>query len=173
MTSSTDDNHREESISKSQRKRDMHALQDLGEQLTKLSASELKKLKLPEDLLSAIQAAHDISSRGGHKRQLQLIGKLMRNIDPEPIRHALNTMKQQSSASTKHFHMLESWRDRLINEGDNALAELLTNHPDADSQQLRQLVRNAKKEKEKNSTPKAARAIFQYLRDLLSEDEPN
>ena len=162
----------EEHISKSQRKRDMHALQELGEELTRMPINALKKLDLPENLLTEILAAHETPSHGAHKRQLQLIGKLMRHIDAEPIKFALDQAKRQSSSTTKYFHMLEDWRDRLVNEGDDALSDLLAQFPDADRQQLRQLTRNAKKEKERNSAPKAARAIFQYLREIIQQDDP-
>ena len=170
MSTTPDDDNSLEFISKSQRKRDMRALQELGEQLTSLSTGELDKLNLPENLLNAIRDFQKITSRSAHKRQLQYIGKLMRDVDPEPIRRTLSLIQLQSDAGTKHFHILENWRDRLINEGDQALSELLSKHPDADRQQLRQLVRNAKKEKSRNDSPKAARAIFQYLRDLIQQD---
>jgi ribosome-associated protein len=160
----------EKFISKSQRKRDMLKLQDMGEQLTKLSASQLQKLTLPEELRDAVLAAQQINSRGAHKRQLQYIGRLMRDIDPQPIQQQLDDLLLQSAAATRHFHQLEQWRERLLDDGDHAVTDLVQAHPETDIQHLRQLIRAAQKEKLGNKTPRAARAIFQYLRELMEND---
>ena len=157
-------------VSKSQRKRDMHRLQDLGKQLTELTRAQLNKMALPEDLLDAILAAQSIHSNSARKRQLQYIGKLMRSVDPEPLLRQLEDLKNQSTAAKKNFHKLETLRDRLLEQGDQALSELLQQYPDADRQHLRQLLRSAQKEKAANKTPRAARALFRYLRELTGLD---
>jgi ribosome-associated protein len=156
-------------VSKSQLKRESHALQELGEELVELSASKLAKIPLPDELAEAIDLARKIKQRGGRKRQLQYIGKLMRKIDAEPIQQAMDALKNDSAKETARQHKLEQWRDRLVAEGDKALAELLDELPDADRQHLRQLVRNAQREAKQNKPPKSAREIFRYLRDLMSE----
>lgn len=164
MTPTPDDN---DFVSKSQRKRDMQQLQALGEQLTQLSASQLQKLTLPEELLNAIIEAQQIKARGAHKRQLQYIGRLMRDIDPQPIRQQLDELQMHSAAASRHFHQLEQWRERLLAEGDEAVSQLVQEYPETDIQHLRQLLRTAHKEKLANKEPRAAREIFRYLRELM------
>ncbi|WP_336115966.1 ribosome biogenesis factor YjgA [Klebsiella pneumoniae] len=120
----------------------------------------------PDD---AIELAQRIKKEG-RRRQLQLIGKMLRNRDVDPIRQALDKLKNRHNQQVALFHKLEQIRDRLIDDGDDAVAEVLNLWPDADRQQLRSLIRNAKKEKEGNKPPKSARLIFQYLRELAENE---
>jgi ribosome-associated protein len=154
-----------EEKSKSQLKREAEALQEIGEQLIAMSAHELDSLPLPDGLASAIEAARQMK-KGALKRQRQYIGKLMRELDPEPIIQALEAQKTQALEQNRNFHKLETWRDRLLSEGDAALNELLDDYPRADRQKLRQLMRQAKKESEQGKPPKSARNLFRYLREL-------
>lgn len=161
--------HEEERPSKSQRKRDMLALTELGAQLVELPASKLARLPLDDRLLHAIQECQAINKHGGRKRQLKFIGKLMREADADAIRDALEQLAAPHRESVRAFHRVEHWRDRLLDDGDPALAELLDEHPDADRQQLRQLLRNARNHKLSEAKQKqAARELFRYLRDLLA-----
>lgn len=153
-------------VSKSQLKRESHALQAMGEELVALPAAKLAKIPMPEELAEAVALARKIKARGGLKRQLQYIGKIMRNIDAEPIAQALDELKSAASRETVKFHRLEQWRDRLVAEGDAALGQLIEEYPHADRQHLRQLIRNAQAEAAKNKPHKSAREIFRYLRDL-------
>jgi len=153
-------------VSKSQLKRESHALQAMGEELVELPAAKLAKIPMPDELAEAVSLARKIKARGGRKRQLQYIGKVMRSIDAEPIAQALDELKNAAGKEAAKFHRLEQWRDRLVAEGDAALGELLDEFPGADRQHLRQLVRNAQREVASNKAPKAAREIFRYLRDL-------
>lgn len=155
--------------SKSQLKREMLALQEMGEELVGLSAAKLRKLALPEALLNAVLEAQAMHQRGARKRQLQYIGKVMRTVDAEPIRQALAALNNPHGQDTAQFHKVERWRERLLSGGDEALEELLADYPQADRQQLRQLLRNAETEAKVNSAPRAARLLFQYLRELLKE----
>lgn len=168
---SSDIEHDDEShyVSKSQLKRESHALQELGEELVELPAAKLAKIPLPEELAEAVALARRIKARGGRKRQLQYIGKVMRKIDAEPIQQALSALKTDAIRETARLHRLEQWRDRLLEEGDTALAELLDEYPAADRQHLRQLMRNAQREKKQNKPPKSARELFRYLRELVSQ----
>lgn len=152
--------------SKSQLKRESHALQEMGEELVGLPATKLAKIPMPDELAEAVALARKIKARGGLKRQLQYIGKIMRSIDAEPIVKALDEIKNAAGKNAAKFHRLEQWRDRLINEGDVALEQLLEEFPQADRQHLRQLTRNAQAEAAKNKPPKSAREIFRYLREL-------
>jgi len=153
--------------SKTQFKREATALQKLGEQLTELSEESLMQLALPDDLLDAILAAKKIHQRGGHKRQLQYIGKIMRKIDVEPIEQSILNIKQQHKRETNRFHQLESWRDQLIQNTPQTMDELIVQFPDIDRQHLRQLIRNAQHEEKQQKPPKSARAIFKYLQTLV------
>jgi ribosome-associated protein len=153
--------------SKSQRKRDAHALQALAVSLTELSESELARVPMPDELREAVVVARGIRAHGALARQRQYLGRLMRDIDPEPIRAALDEIHSRSRAHVAHQHRLERWRDRLIAEGDAALEALVAEAPDADRQHLRSLVREARKEQRLGRPPQGARAIFRYLRELL------
>ena len=104
-------------------------------------------------------------------QKLQYIGKVMRSVDPEPIKQGLDQLKSKDSQQIAQFHRLEKWRDRLVSEGDAALGELVLEAPEIDRQQLRQMIRNAQKEAAQNKPPKNSRAIFQYLKDQLQLDE--
>jgi ribosome-associated protein len=157
--------------SKSEQKRRMHALQELGAALVPLPESELRRLGLPDRLLEAVLAAKTISARGGRKRQLQYIGKLMRQLDPEPIRAALTARALAARRERFQLHELEDLRDRLLEEGDAALAAVLARFPEADRQQLRQLLRAARQERQRGAPPRAARELFRHLRLLQREAE--
>jgi len=154
----------ESHISKTRRKNEMNALQDLGAELVKLSRERLEKMDLPERLFKELLEAQRITQRGATRRQMQFIGKLMRDVDAEPIAEQLAAIKGESAASKAEFHALERWRERLL-ENDAALTEWLSLHPGADIQQMRQLVRNARKEAAENKPPKSSRQLFRLLRD--------
>ncbi len=158
----------DEGVSKSQLKREAHSLTELGKRLVQLDKGSLAKIPLPDNLLDAINSAKNIRQHGALKRQLQYIGKLMRKTDPEPIQAAYEAATHHYRADTQQLHEIENWRDRLLAEGDSALGELTDRHPDADRQHLRQLMRSAKKEREKNRPPRAARELFQYLKGLVA-----
>ncbi|AJR00761.1 MULTISPECIES: ribosome biogenesis factor YjgA [Hafnia] len=157
-------------VSKSEIKRDAEALKDLGAELVDLGKNALDKIPLDADLRAAVELAQRIKKEG-RRRQLQLIGKMLRQRDPEPIQIALDKLNNRHNQQVALFHKLEQIRDRLIDEGDDAISLVLELYPQADRQQLRSLIRNAKKEKATNKPPKSARQIFQYLRELSEESE--
>ena len=142
----------------------------LGQQLVALSAAQLAKLPIPEDLLPHIRDAKRITSHVAHKRQLAFLAKQMRREDDEAldaIRDALDAGGDAARRETAALHRVETWRERLLADGDAALAELLAEHPAADRQHLRQLVRNAIDERNRNKPPHAFRELFRELRELL------
>ncbi|HJV28498.1 MAG TPA: ribosome biogenesis factor YjgA [Aromatoleum sp.] len=151
--------------SKSQRKRDMHALQDLGEQLVALSLDQLKKVPMPESLADAVREAKRMTKHEARRRQMQYVGKLMRNVDPEPIIAQLDVFNGVSKAEIARQHRLEKLRVDLI-EDEKTLQAIGELWPEADFQQLRTLRRNALKEREQSKPPRAFREIFRVLRDL-------
>ncbi|CBJ82932.1 putative transport protein [Xenorhabdus bovienii str. Jollieti] len=152
-------------VSKSEIKRDSEALKKLGMELVELSKNALERIPLDDDLLAAIELAQRIK-REGRRRQLQLIGKMLRSRDPEPITIALDKLNNRHNQQVVLFHKLEELRDKLLEDSDGALAEVVALYPHLDRQQLRTMVRNAKKEKAANKPPKSYRQIFQYLKDL-------
>lgn len=152
--------------SKSQRKRDVTALQELGEELLKLNPAQLEQIPLPEAVRSALDAAQKLSAHGALRRQKQYIGKLMRSVDAAPIQAALDAIKEHGHTSTARFRELERWRDRLLAEGDAAISAFMEVHPHADRARLRTLARNAQTELARGDAPKSARSLFRYLRDL-------
>ncbi|MEW5789682.1 MAG: ribosome biogenesis factor YjgA [Pseudomonadota bacterium] len=151
-------------VSKSQRKREMTALQDLGADLVKLSPAALDKFDLPDNLLAALREAQRITSHGAIRRQMQYIGKLMRDVDVEPIQDRLAMLRGESDAAKAEFHAIERWRERLLDD-DQALTDWLAAHPGSDAQQMRQLIRNARKEAAEGKPPRSSRALFRMLRD--------
>lgn len=152
--------------SKSERKREMQALQELGEAIVGLSEGELASIPLEGLLAEAIAVARRITSHEGLRRQLQYIGKLMRESDTEAIEAAYQELMNGRQQLNQRFHLLEQLRDRLIAAGPNAMSEVLEDYPDADRQHLRQLISSAIKEREQNKPPAAARKLFKYLREL-------
>lgn len=156
-----------ELVSKSQIKREMHALQALGKKLVQLDKQRLASIPLPETLHDAILTAQNIHQNGAMKRQLQYIGKVMRSINHEPIEKALNKLEGKDKQNSAVFHRCENWRDRLLNEGNSALEAFIGEYPATDRQQLRQIIRNAVKEQQSNKPPKSARNLFRYLRELI------
>jgi ribosome-associated protein len=156
--------------SKSQIKREMHALQDLGKELVNLPKEQFARLDLPEELRDAVVEAQHIHQHGALKRQLQYIGKRLRDVDAQHIREQVDTLTGQSKQAVATLHHIERWRDNLLAEGDSALEQLVTEFAHADRQYLRQLIRNAKKEMKENKPPKSARSLFKYLRELIGEN---
>ena len=162
-----DESHDDELISKSQRKRDAEAAQQLGKDILGLSHDDQKSIDLPENLSKALDDARRIKKNSALKRQLQYIGKLMRHIDLEPIQEQYLKLTNHYGKDVKEFHKLEKWRDRLLAEGDKALEELINEAPNTDRQHLRQLIRQSAKETKLNKPPKSAREIFKYLKTLF------
>ncbi|MHB1175302.1 MAG: ribosome biogenesis factor YjgA [Sulfuriferula sp.] len=159
----------EQPISKSEIKRQMTALQKLGEELVALPANKLDQLDLPETLRDAVNQAKRITAHGGLRRQMQYIGRLMRITDAQPIAEQLNAWRGDSAEVIAEFHRMENWRTRLLAD-DAALTEFVDIYPQADAQQLRTLVRNARREAVATQAPKSSRALFKLIRELVSND---
>jgi ribosome-associated protein len=165
-----DDETRElaERPSKSSRKRDAAAAQDLGTRLIELKESELTALGLPEKLFDAIMLAKRITARGGLARQRQYIGKLMRDVDPGPIEAALNAKSRSTAADAEKHKRIEAWRARLLKEGSAALDELMRWCPGADRKVLQTLIQKATSERvDSGSREAASRELFRTVRGLF------
>lgn len=156
----------EEFVSKTQRKQAMHALQDLGQALVKLSPQQLAQLHLPDALADAVNEAKRLKKHEAIRRQMQYIGRLMRQVDAAPIQAQMDAWRGDSARETARLHQLEHWRDRLL-ANDEALTEFAAGFPGVDTQALRTLIRNARKEAELNKPPKNARALFRTLRTIM------
>jgi ribosome-associated protein len=148
--------------SRSQLKRDSQELRDMGAQLVQMPNAHLDKIAMDSTLLAAIKEARRLKSNDARRRQIQYIGKLMRNMDLTEIRHSVEKLNHQSQTFRQHFAMLEQWRDRLIDEGNDAIEEFLTAFPNADRQQIRNLSRQAGREK----TGSAKTKLFKYLKQI-------
>ncbi|UUZ64054.1 DUF615 domain-containing protein [Polaromonas sp. P1-6] len=161
--------------SKTQLKAEADEKQALGEALLTLRADLMARLDLPEKLLQALADAKKITNFEGRRRQMQFIGKLMRPLDPGPIHDAINEQQSGSAELTLQLHLAEQWRDKLI-ASDDALGSWLTEHPDTDSQQLRALIRQARKDvkpEKPGEAPrhgKSYREIFQLVKQALTEE---
>ncbi|MFJ9451403.1 MULTISPECIES: ribosome biogenesis factor YjgA [unclassified Herbaspirillum] len=154
--------------SKSQLKRDMTALQKLGEELVAEPRDRVKRVPMPEDVRDVILECQQIKDHEGRRRQMQFVGKKMRTLEEHEvaaIQKTLDSWRGLSKADTASMHALERRREKLLKD-DNALTELLAQHPDLDAQHLRTLIRNARKEQAENKPPKAYREIFQILKQL-------
>ena len=155
--------------SKTQLKREMLALQELGERLVALSVDELRRMKLDKDLFDAVAHAKTLRKHEAKRRQMQFIGTVMRTVDSEPLRARLDEISQTSRQANEKFHRLETLRDRLLAGDVGVFDELVAEQPDLDLQHIRQLARNAVRERDKNKPPKSGRALFRYLREQLGE----
>lgn len=160
------DNKAPDETSKSQRKRDMQAIQKLAETLTLLANSQLAKIPLSAEVVAAIRMAHTIKAHGAKRRQMHYIGKLMRSEALEPIQEALKRVMQGSERVNTQLHAAEKWRERLMTEGDDAIQMFLAEHEKADRQQLRQYIRNALQDRKNNKNTGAEKALFRYIRDM-------
>ena len=153
-----------EILSKTKKKEQSHALQKLGAALVDLSKERLASMALPEALREAIREAQRITAHEGRRRQMQYIGKLMRDVDPAPIQERFDAWNGQSRAEVARQHGMERLRERLIAD-DAALTEFARKHPGVDLQALRNLIRNARKEAAEGRPPKSSREIFKIIRD--------
>ena len=156
--------------SKSQRKREMTALQKTGEQLVNESADRIKRTPMPENLREAILECQRIRNHEGRRRQLQYIGKIMRSLDEEAIatiNRTIESWRGLSKADTLLMHALENQREKLLAD-ERALTEFLHKYPRADIQQLRTLIRNAKKDTAANKPQKAYREIYRLLKQIMT-----
>lgn len=159
--------------SKSQKKRDMTALQDLGVELEALPKDRLARVPMPEALADAIHAARKINSHEGKRRQMQFVGKVMRGLDDDEIatiRAALEGFKGTSKAETARLHLIERWRELLLTD-DESLTKFLGEHPGVDVQAVRNTIRNARREQQMAKPPKSFRELFQIIKSALEEKD--
>ena len=152
--------------SKSQRKRDMVALQKLGESLLELAPEQLERLGLPEDLAEAVHFYHTLKDKEARRRQLQFIGTVMRKVDPEPLRQAMDELDQLRYQQAEEFHQIEQWREALVAGNREVLTELVGRFG-LDPQQLNRLARLAAEEKAAGKPSKNGRALFRLLRQAF------
>ncbi|MGV7004512.1 ribosome biogenesis factor YjgA [Desulfovibrio sp. QI0442] len=173
--------------SRSEKKRQSLALQNMGEELTRLGPQEVKNLDLPTDLREALQLYARIGDHEGRRRQMQFIGRVMREIDPAPIRAMLDARREVSAAATAALHQAEQWRDRLLSADQGELAglveTLLTARalPEQDTEvpegagkaalpsqeELLTMTLAARKEAAENTSPQARRALFRAIHGML------
>jgi len=158
-------------VSKTQRKNEMLELQALGAALVELSDSQLAQFTLEPRLREAVDEAKRIKSHGAKKRQIQYIGRLMRDLDAEPIRAGLAAIEGGSAQATARHRRLEAWRERLLAD-DEALTEFAAEHPGTDLQALRALIRNARKEAKEQKPPRAYRELFRFVKQC-SDSNPS
>ena len=161
----------QEAPSKSERKRQMHALQQLGERLVALPQAELDRLNIEDERLrEAIDQARRITARGGLRRQLQFIGKLMRSIDPSSIEAGLKEREERHSDSVRRHHQIESARDSLIADGDEAIGAIINHWPSAEPALLRQWRRQYPREVKNGNEKAHCRKLFRYLAGVDADD---
>lgn len=151
--------------SKSQLKREMHALQALGEAIIAMTPAERARFPLSDDMLAAVEETARVRSHEGRRRHMQYVGKVMRRENLEAIKAVYDEIEQETLRRDHAFHRLEGWRDRLLNEGDAAVEAFIADYPDVDRQALRQLIRNAQRERDKGKPPASARKLFKLIRD--------
>lgn len=159
-----------EPISKTKLKAEADALQEIGVKLVVLPNSKLAQLDLPERLVDAINEAKRITANGATRRQKQYIGSLMREIDVAPIVEQMEKWEGKNTAENAYFHNLERWRARLI-EDESALSEFIAQYPNVDTQQIRTLIRNARREASLAKPPKSSRELFKLLREMTAETQ--
>lgn len=156
--------------SKTQLKREMLALQAMGESLVKLPERHLALIEMPDVLREAVTQARAMHKHGALNRQRQYIGKLMRGIDCESVRVGLAKLQKSKQEQAAIFKRSENWRDRMLNEGDIAIQEFVQAVQQAERQRLRQWVRDAQQEKQLGKTPRSARLLFRYVHKILQDE---
>jgi ribosome-associated protein len=160
------DHEFDERPSKSQLKREMHALQTLGVDLVELPKDALKRMPMPESLGDAVREARRITDHEGKRRQIQYIGRVMRSLTEDEIaalRTALDTHRGVNKAETARLHWIEQTREKLLAD-DDAFTAFLREHPGADAQEGRTLIRNARKEAQQGRPPRYFRELFQWIK---------
>ncbi len=151
----------------------MSALQELGATLTQLSDKQLRRIPIADPRLrEAIAETRRINSNSARRRHLQFIGKLMRDIDPEPIQTALAELDREREGGARRFQELEALRDELLAQGLAGIDTIIARWPGADRQHLRQLLLQSLREQQRNKPPAARRKLFRYLRELDEADSP-
>jgi ribosome-associated protein len=151
-------------------KKDIAALFAMGEAMSKLSSAHLDSLDLPENIFKAVVEVSGMPHTGARKRSLKYIAGQLHKIDITDLKEKLDRIQNKSAHSVREHHITEHWRDKLIKEGVQALTELVDEQPDADLQQIRQLLRNIKKETETEKPPKSTRLLYRYLKTLFQFD---
>ena len=162
-----DNRVQEETVSKTRRKKQMLELQELGSQLVELPEAQVAAMALEPALEQAVLEARRMKSHEAKRRQLQYIGRLMREVDAEPIRARLAAIEGHSAQATARHRRLEAWRERLLAD-DQALTELATQYPQSDIQAVRTLIRNSRKEQKQGKPPRAYRELFRLLKAIES-----
>lgn len=169
MTGAAGDDPRQSAdapVSKSELKRRAQRLQQLGRRLTELAPERLAEMPLSDDLQRAILEYQRFGSHGARRRQLQFIGRLMRDVDPAPLLAALETLEGNSAAARREFHEVEAWRAALLERAD-ALTEFLDAYPETDAQQLRHHIQHVHRARTEEQQRSAARALFRFLREAV------
>ena len=157
-----------ENKSKTQKKKEAHDLQKLGERLLSLSSQQLIEMNLPKDILEAIKLAKRIKRHEALRRQMQYLGALMRKIDAEPIQKAVERIEMGDRRKALTFRKSEQMRDDLVNGDDDLITEIINQYPQVERQKLNQLVRQARKDKEKEPPSNSSRTLLRYLQEILS-----
>lgn len=153
--------------SKSQVKRDMLALQELADRMSGLTNTELERLGVDAQLRAVVAELRRMKPSGARNRHLKYAMRFMQDSDLSQVQHYLDNRQSHQVEINQKFHALERWRDRLIEEGDDVLGELLDDHPSFDRQRLRQLIRDAQRERDSAKPTGAARKLFRYLREEM------
>ncbi|MCW8905664.1 MAG: DUF615 domain-containing protein [Sedimenticola sp.] len=159
-------NEEDTAPSRSELKRQMLALQDLGERLLSLKESQWETLGFSETMLEALRESKRIKSQNAMRRHVRRLGKLLSKEDIGKVEQLFQRADNQAREERQRFHRLEQWRDRLVEGDENTLSKLLDICPNADRQRLRQLIRNSKKELELQKPPASQRKLFKYLREI-------
>lgn len=155
--------------SRGERKREAEEQQKLGETLVALPADQLNAIPLDADLREAIELARRITARGGRRRQLQLVGKLMRHADTTSIRNGLEQVESHGKLAVARQKQAERWRERLLTEVDAAVTEFLVAYPETDVQRLRQLIHSARREQAAGKPSRSARELFKQISGSLNQ----
>jgi ribosome-associated protein len=158
-------------VSKTKRKQEMHELQALGAELVELPDSQLAQMDLPDELRDAVVEAKRITAHEGRRRQMQYIGRLMRDVDPAPLRARLDALTGTSLQEAARHRRLEALREKLL-DNDTALTDYVSLHAGADLQELRTLIRNARRERKEGRPPRAFRELFRVLKSLDTPSAP-
>jgi ribosome-associated protein len=156
-------------VSKTKRKQEMTDLQKLGAKLVELPESQIEAMPMDDALRKAVLEAKRIKTHEAKRRQMQYIGRLMRDVDAAPLRERLDAIDGHSARAAAQHRRLEAWRERLLAD-DGALTAFAAEHPDADIQALRTLIRNTRKEQKEAKPPRSYRELFRLIKECSSSN---
>jgi ribosome-associated protein len=153
-------------VSKTELKKDSKKIQQFGRKISELTINNIEAFKFPLNIYEAVIGLKNLKSNSAKKRQVQYLGKLLREIDLTDAFLVMKQLKVSSQKEIQRNHIIEGWRDKLLSN-NNSITEFVDEYPKIDRQSLRQTISNAQKEKKEDKWPKYSRQLFKLIKDIV------